>query len=105
VAWTRTGEGTVGIEQWVRKFTQLCPGRALSAEVIVTPPRMYDYLKPEFWPPYRNTPAWEFARFLKLAENGAPRPPLPRVPPEQVAQRQREDLEVSFAWMKKLLRG
>lgn len=104
VAWTRTGEGNVGIAEWVSKFAKLCPGRALSAEVIVTPPRMFSYLRPEFWAPYRNTPAWEFARFARLAESGKPRPPLPAVPRDMAAQREREDLEASFAWTKALLK-
>jgi len=49
----------------------LCPGRALSAEVIVQPqPRMFAIHDPKFWEPYKSTPAWEFEQFLELAEKG-----------------------------------
>ncbi len=104
VAWVRTGEGTVGIDEWIRKFVQLCPGRTLSAEVIVTGARNFNYLDPKFWEGYRNTPAWEFARFVRLAEKGAPRPPSPPAPKEAAAQREREDLEASINWTKEFVR-
>jgi sugar phosphate isomerase/epimerase len=104
VAWVRTGEGSVGIDDWVRKFAQLCPGRTLSAEVIVTGARNYNYLSdPRFWDAYRTTPAWEFARFVRLADRGTPRQPVPPVPKEQAPQRERDDLEASLAWTRKLL--
>lgn len=103
VAWVRTGEGNVGMEQWVRKFAELCPGRALSAEVIVIPGRKYNFLDPEFWHAYRTTPAWEFARFLKLAEAGKPLPAASPVPREQAAAPEREDLIASLNWTKALL--
>ena len=35
VRWVRFGEGNVGIQDYVRKFIELCPGRAISHEVIV----------------------------------------------------------------------
>jgi sugar phosphate isomerase/epimerase len=103
VAWTRMGEGNVNIDDWVRKFTELCVGKALSMEIIVTQPRPFRYLDPAFWNGYRHTPAWEFARFLSLAERGTPRPVAPPVPKEQAAAREREDLEASIQYTHKLL--
>jgi len=103
VQWVRMGDGNIGIREYVRRYIELCPGRALSMEIIVTGPRVYPILEPKFWEPYRTTPAWEFSRFLALADKGAPRPAEPPVPKEAVAQRQRADLEVSIAFTKGLL--
>ncbi len=74
VVWTALGEGSVGIDRWIRRFAELCPGRPLSLEIIVTrQPRYHDYLNPKFWDQFPNTPGWEFARFLKLARAGSAR--------------------------------
>ncbi len=102
VAWCRMGEGNVGIDEWVRKYRQLCPGKALSLEVIVTQPRTFAVLDPKWWEGYRNIPAWNFARFLALADKGQPLT-VPAVPKEQAAQKERDDLERSIAYTKKLL--
>ncbi len=104
VAWTRMGDGNVDIAGYVRKYAEMCPGRALSLEVIVYGPRYYDYRKPGFWKAYRNTPAWEFARFVTLVEQGKPwtTPPKPESP-EAASGREREDLDASIAWTKELL--
>jgi sugar phosphate isomerase/epimerase len=104
VAWVRMGEGNVRIEEFVRKYAELCPGRALSLESIVTGPRTYAYRSPEFWEAYRDIPAWEFQRFVELAERGKPRPGPPRAASrEEAQQREREDLEASIRYTRKLL--
>ncbi len=103
VQWVRMGEGNVGIDDYIRKFAERCPGKTLSLEVIVTQPRSFNYLNPKFWEAYRKTPAWEFARFLALAEKGTPRPPAPPVPKEAAAEREREDLEASIRWTRGVL--
>jgi sugar phosphate isomerase/epimerase len=103
VQWVRLGEGNVDIASYIRKYLELCPGRALSMEIIVTQPRTFAYMKPEFWAGYRNVPAWEFARFLKLAESGTPRQPSPPVPKEMAPQKERDDLEASLKWAKEFL--
>lgn len=103
VQWTRMGEGNVDISGWVNKYRQLCPGRALSMEIIVTGPRMYPWQDAKFWDAYRKTPAWEFARFMALADKGTAPPPAAVVPKEMAKQKEREDLEVSMEFTKKLL--
>lgn len=103
VAWTRMGDGNIGIDDYVRKYAELCPGRPLSLEIIVTGPRIYPFLDPKFWGPYRNQPAWEFSRFLALADRGVPRKPEPPLPKEKAIEREREDLEASILYTKKLL--
>ncbi|MDQ2901881.1 MAG: sugar phosphate isomerase/epimerase [Acidobacteriota bacterium] len=102
VAWVRMGEGDVRIDDYVRKYADLCPGRALSLESIVTGPRVFPYRDPKFWDAYRRTPAWEFVRFVDIAERGKPHenPPVAKA---DAAAREREDLDASLAYTKKLL--
>jgi len=103
VQWVRMGEGNVKIDEYVRKYLALCPGKALSLEIIVTQPRIFAFAKPEFWDGYRRMPAWEFARFLQLADEGTPRQPTPAADKDAAAAREREDLEASARYMEWLL--
>jgi sugar phosphate isomerase/epimerase len=103
VAWTRMGEGNIGIEDYIRKFNEKCPGRPLSLEIIVTGPRYFNYRDPKFWDAYRKDPAWEFARFLAFAEKGTEKPAPPRVSGEAAQAKEREDLEASIKWTKEFL--
>lgn len=101
VAWTRMGDGNVDIAAYLRTFIAKCPGRPLSLEIIVTPePRIMRYRDPAFWDAYRQTPAWEFTRFLALVERGAP----VTIPSgDDPVVREREDVEASLRWTKALL--
>ena len=103
VRWVRTGEGNVGIDTWIRNYARLCPGRALTMEVIVTGVREFPYLQTEFWDGYRNVQAWEFSRFLALVEKGKPVEGLPQPSQEERPQREREDLEASTRYVHNLL--
>lgn len=98
--WARLGDGNVGIDEWIRKYLQLCPGKAMSLEIIVTGTRPFPYLQPKFWDAYRKQPAWEFARFLAIAETGKQPAARPPVPKERAAAVEREDLEASLNWLK-----
>ena len=103
VQWTPMGEGTIGIDRWVARYAELCPGKPLSLEIIVTrQPRIHNYLDPGFWDAFGGTPASEFARFLRLARHGAPRyPPEPPagVTPEAFAvEQERAAFERSIAY-------
>jgi sugar phosphate isomerase/epimerase len=105
VAWVRMGEGNIGIDEYVRKYAQMCPGRALSLEVIVVgQPRIYAYHDAKFWEPYKKTPAWEFARFVSLVEKGKPHPNPEPVAKDGAAQREREDFEASMRYTQDLLK-
>ena len=103
VAWSRMGEGNIDIASYVRRYVERCPGRALSLEIIVTGPRYFNYRDPKFWDGYRSVPAWDFARFLTLAEKGQPKPAPPPLRGEAAKTRQREDLEASLTWTKDFL--
>jgi len=62
VAWCPMGEGNVDIGGYVRKYLTLCPGRALSLEIIVrAEPRYFAYADAN-------------PHFLALAESGTPKP-------------------------------
>ena len=102
VRWTRMGEGNMGMEQDPRTYVQKCPGKAVSLEVIVSgQPRMFDVAKPEAWALYRTQPAWEFARFLALAEKGSPNLEPPADPGDRTpAARNLENVEASIRWTK-----
>jgi len=69
----------------------------------VTAPRVFNYRDAKFWDAYRNTPAWEFARFLALVEKGTPRPAPPRLTGEAAAARELEDVEASIQWTRAFL--
>ncbi len=104
VAWTRMGQGNVGIAEYIRQYTESCPGRPLSLEVIVSDePRLLDYRNPEFWSGYAGMPAREFARFLVLAEQGSPVPRRPAADAQSPAARELEDVESSVQWTRNLL--
>lgn len=101
VSWVRMGEGNVNIDEYCRKYAALCPGKALSMECIVTPPRPFNYRKPEFWDGYRDVPAWNFERFTEIAERGKP-VDFQRTDRAQAAQKEREDLEESLRHTRQL---
>ncbi|MDE3166730.1 MAG: TIM barrel protein [Acidobacteriota bacterium] len=104
VSWVRMGEGDVRIDEYVRQYVARCPGWALSLESIVTAPRIFAFRDPAFWDAYRDIPAWEFERFLEIADRGTPHAAPPRATdPEAARRREREDLEASLTYTKRLL--
>ena len=101
VAWTRMGEGNIGISRYLDDFRRLCPGLPITLEVIVMPaPRPLPFEQAEFWAGYRGMPAWEFLRFLKLV--GAATPALAPhgiVTPAE----ERANVEASIRWTREYL--
>ena len=70
VRWVPLGEGNVEIGQYLRRYIELCPGRAISIEMIRIEPRHLDLLEPGFWSAFRSVTGEELARYLALAEQG-----------------------------------
>jgi sugar phosphate isomerase/epimerase len=103
VAWVRMGDGNVHITEYIAKLRRLRPDLTVTLEIIVTNGRVFPYLDEKFWASYRNQPAWEFARFLKIAEQGHPREPLPPLKGDAALARERADLEVSLTFTRNLL--
>ena len=98
------GEGNMGMENYLRQYIQKCPGRAVSLEVIVSgQPRIFNYHDPKFWDNYRNTPAWEFARFLALCDKGQPNLEPPADAATSPAERQLANVEASIKWTQGVL--
>jgi sugar phosphate isomerase/epimerase len=120
VRWTRMGDGNMGMEDYLRTYVAKCPGKPVSLEVIVQGGyRIFNYHDPAAWEIYKTTPAWEWARFLSLAEKGTPQPLPPpgqargrggqgggrgagRGPPPnpEAQQRNLADVEASVQWTK-----
>jgi sugar phosphate isomerase/epimerase len=103
VAWVRMGDGNVGIKEYLAKFRRLRPELPVTLEIIVTNGRVFPYFDQKFWEPYQNQPAWEFARFVKIAEQGHPRDPLPNLKGEEALARERADLETSLLFTRNIL--
>ncbi len=110
VQWTAMGEGTIGIGRWIARFAELCPGKPLSLEIITThPPRLHRCFDAAFWKAFPSMPAWEFARFVKLAREGKPPTrvlPASGSPGSQEHQfckaaQERMALEDSLAWCRR----
>jgi 3-oxoisoapionate decarboxylase len=102
VTWVQMGRGNVGIDSYVQKYIELCPGKALSLESILFGPRILPYRDQSFWASYRKTPAWEFVRYLEIAERGKPYQNEPWEAGNE-AQREREALDESLQYTKKLV--
>ena len=102
VTWVQMGRGNVDIDSYLHKFVELCPGKPLSLESIVFGPRNLPTHNPTFWDAYRKTPAWEFERFMEIAERGKPYRNEPWEAADE-ATRQRTALEESLAYTKKVL--
>jgi 3-oxoisoapionate decarboxylase len=104
VRWTRMGEGNMGMERYLRTYIEKCPGKAVSLEVIVSgQPRMFNYANPEAWALYRNQPAWEFARFLALADKGKPTLEPAADPAVTPQARNLANVEASIKWTQEFL--
>jgi hypothetical protein len=98
------GDGNMGMEDYLRTYIEKCPGKAVSLEVIVSGnPRIFNYRQPSFWDNYKNTPAWEFARFLALCDKGKPTPATPPDPAVTPQARNVADVEASIQWTQTFL--
>jgi 3-oxoisoapionate decarboxylase len=105
VRWVNMGEGNVDIDGWIRKFIQAKPGLPIIFENLVSAnPRVHAVYDPKFWDNWRRMPAWEFSRFLAVAERGTPKLATPRPAGRTAGQQRIEDLETSVRYTRDLLR-
>jgi sugar phosphate isomerase/epimerase len=104
VRWVNMGEGNVDIDGWLRKFIQAKPGLPIIFENLVSAkPRIHAVYDPKFWDNWRNMPAWEFSRFLAVAEKGTPKPPAPLPEGKTAGQQRIDDLETCVKYTRELL--
>lgn len=113
VQWVAMGDGNIGIREWSARYKELCPDIPFTLEIITGgTARVLNYMEPEFWEVFPDTPAAEFARFERLVRDGEPfiKPMLTvnwRDMPEGYASalaiQQRLDLERSVVFCKQEL--
>ena len=103
VQWMRMGDGNINIAGWVKNYCRLCPGKALSMEIICIPSRLFKVNDAAFWKGYEQMPAWEYSRFLRHGEQANPLPPYVMPAKEEQGAAQKADLDVSTAFTKKVL--
>jgi hypothetical protein len=84
-------------------FVQLCPGKALSMEIICFGPRIFKVQEPQFWEAYQRMPAWEYSRFLNYADRAKPLAPYVNPAKDAVASAQQADLLASAEFTKQVL--
>jgi 3-oxoisoapionate decarboxylase len=105
VRWVNMGDGNVDIDGWIRKFIQAKPGLPIIFENLVSgSPRIHAIYDPKFWDNWRQMPAWEFSRFLAVADKGTPKPAVPRPAGKTAGQQKIEDLETCVRYTRDLLR-
>ncbi len=108
------GDGTIGFDAFAARYKAECPRAPFTLEILTGgPPRVCNFLEPEFWRAYPDTPASEFAQFLKLVRQGSPFMGAMMivergadVPPEYAAAlvaQQRYDLERSAKYCREKL--
>lgn len=102
VRWVPTGEGNVGIQEYLRRYIELCPGRAISIEMIRIEPRHLDCLEPDFWSAFRSVTGEELARYLALAEQGRAPAKAETLAPEEIAACERRDVEACVHFCREL---
>ena len=104
VRWVNMGDGNVDIDGWIRKFVAAKPGLPIIFENLVSGnPRVHAIYDPAFWNNWRQMPAWEFSRFLAVAEKGTPKPATPRPADKTAGQQRIDDLEICVRYTRKLL--
>ena len=114
VQWVAMGDGTIGIHDWAQRYIESCPATNFTLEIITSiPPRVLNFLDPGYWQVYPDTPAAEFAQFLRLVRDGRPytQPVLTvgggNMPPEYraaLAVQQRLLLEKSIRFCREVLK-
>ena len=101
VAWTRMGEGNIGIETYLDRFRALCPDKPVMLEVIVMPaPRLLPYRDPQFRAGYPRMTAEDFQRFADRVEH-APPASLPSGEVDPAAEL--ANVEASIRWTERYL--
>jgi len=101
VAWTRMGQGNVGIASYLDRFRQLRPDLPVTLEIIVMPsPTSLPYRDGEFRANYPRMTETDMARFADLVEHA---PPAPLPSGEVNAGAELSNVEASIEWTREYL--
>ena len=104
VRWVNMGDGNVDIDGWLRKVIAAKPGMPIIFENLVSGrPRVHAIYDPKFWDNWRKMPAYEFSRFLAIADKGTPKLPTPLPAGKTAGQQKIDDLDVCVRYTRKLL--
>jgi len=76
VQWTAIGEGVVDFQTYFKRYAQLCPHAPVHIETISGFAREFPYFKNDFWTPYSDVRAEDFAKFVALTKKGKQIPPF-----------------------------
>jgi sugar phosphate isomerase/epimerase len=102
VAWTRMGDGNIGIDQYLDRFRALRPDLPVMLEIIVMPaPRPLPYRDPRFRAGYPRMTESEFQQLVTLVETARPAP-LPSGAVDAAAEL--ANVEASIQWASSYLR-
>ena len=102
VAWTRMGEGNIGIESYLRRYQELCPAADLARDHRDERPQV-PVLRSEVLGRYRNVPAWDIRALCRAGGKGTAATGSPaRAQREQPAARARRSGSLD-GWLKKFL--
>ena len=101
VAWTRMGEGNIGIASYLDRFRQLRPDLAVTLEIIVMPaPRALPYRDDGFRANYPRMTDSDLRQFADLVEH-APPATLPSGDVDACAEL--ANVEASIVWVQEYL--
>jgi sugar phosphate isomerase/epimerase len=104
VRWVNMGDGNVDIDGWIKKFIQAKPGLPIIFENLVSGnPRIHAIYDPQFWDSWRKMPAWEFSRFVAVADTGKEKLATPRPAGKTAGQQQLDDMDVCIRYTRDLL--
>jgi 3-oxoisoapionate decarboxylase len=104
VRWVNMGDGNVDIDGWIKDFIAAKPGMPIIFENLVSgAPRVHRIYDPAFWDNWRKMPAWEFSRFLAIADRGTPKPATPRPAGKTAGQQRIDDLDACVRYTRDLL--
>ncbi|MGE4551230.1 MAG: sugar phosphate isomerase/epimerase, partial [Opitutales bacterium] len=68
IQWTAMGEGCVDLKAFAKRWAELCPKIPIQLEIISGFAKPFNYLEPDFWPPYESIRADDFSKFVALAK-------------------------------------